>query len=819
MKKMNKLFALLLAAALLFTLAACGKGEDKPEVTPTPEMVYASEFTAFPEAYSRSEANFNIFYTDENGFVGSVNEKVGEREPFEGEVAEYDGQFDIFEPRLYTMDYSGKMTKLAYTPLKPETEHADAEVGSWIAGVAPMSSGYAVLEEVYVSWSDAPGGVERYSEEWYQYQNAEDNYYIRLLDAEGRELRSAAVDLDYLRSQEEYFNPYRFVLLEDGTLLTSGEKSVFAFDSESGNYLYKIDGNFDWIMNLIRLRDGTVYVAGYGMNAKGSYDPQLCELDVKNHKIDAPLNTTGNFYQAMPGNDRYLIFYTDGSYFCGLDKETLEEIRLFNWTNVDVFDDELNSFAVLSDGTVVGLLLEWDKNYENATRTLVTVREVPSSSLPQKTVLTLASDGLDWNVRRELIRFNRASETTRIELLDYSQYDNYETDYDENGYGENGGMTKLRTEILSGKMPDILDLARMPVRQLAAKDLLLDLYPLLDADPELSRNDIFPNVLRALEIDGKLSMISSGFYIQTCIGAKRVVGDKPGWTYRQLNEALATMPEGCSVFSVGMTRDTILDIMMELDLGQFVDWKTGKVSFDSQAFVDLLNFIKSFPAAFDWEKYEWTEDDSDYNRIREGRQLLLNYGLSGFSDLGTYESVFGGPDSFTFIGYPTSEGVGNLLRIDSGFAISRDCKDAQAAWQFLRTLLTEKYEEDNVYNFPVNRNVFEKQKKDAMTPTYVKDEDGNILLDPETGEKQMETKGWSVDFETMEDIPIYSYTAEQIAVIEQVIASTDRVPDSNKALVDIVREQAQAFFAGQRSAEEVAKLVQSKANIYVNEQR
>ena len=39
------------------------------------------------------------------------------------------------------------------------------------------------------------------------------------------------------------------------------------------------------------------------------------------------------------------------------------------------------------------------------------------------------------------------------------------------------------------------------------------------------------------------------------------------------------------------------------------------------------------------------------------------------------------------------------------------------------------------------------------------------------------------------------------------------------SILDIVTEQAQAYFAGQKSADEVAKLVQSKANIYVNEQR
>ena len=819
MKKITKLLALLLTTAMLFSLAACGK-TDKPEATPMPETVYASEFTTFPETYKRTEANFNVFITDENGFVGAVNEKVGEREPYEGEVAEYDGQFDIYEPRLYTMDFTGKMTKLEYEPLRVETGVENAEHSAWIGGMAKIDGGYLVLEQAYTAWNNAPAGVERYSDEWYQYSASEEKYYIRKLDAAGRELKQAQLDTDFVINEEGYFSPSRFVLLDDSTLLTCGDGALYAFNTDTGNYLYKLDASgFEWIMNLFKVADGTVYVVGYGQSGDGMYKPTLRPVDVQKRGLGEALEAKGDFDNVFPGNDRYLFYYNSGNYFCALDKETMQEVRLFNWINVDVLSDDLQSLAVLQDGSVVGLMTEWDKNYENATRTLLTVREVPSTSLPQKTVLTLASDGLDWNLRRQLVKFNRASDTVRIELLDYSEYDNYETDYDDSGYGENGGMTKLRTEILSGKMPDILDLAGMPTRQLAAKGLLMDLYPLLDADPKLSREDIFPNVLKALEINGKLCSVSSGFYIQTCIGAKRAVGDTPGWTYQQLNEALAAMPEGCSVFGISTTRDFVLETMLELDMGQLVDWETGKVSFESPEFVSLLNFVKNFPATFDWQNHEWAQEDEDYNRIRQGKQLLLDYYLSDLNVIPSCESLFGGPDSFTVIGYPTSSGVGNLLRVNSGYAISRDCKDADAAWQFLRILLTEEYEADWNYNFPANRNLFEKQKKDAMTPTYQKDADGNILLDPESGEKQMEIKGWTYDLETMEDIPIYCYTAEQIAQVEAVITATDRVPDQNKALVDIVREQAQPFFAGQRTAEEVAKFVQSKANIYVNEQR
>ena len=53
----------------------------------------------------------------------------------------------------------------------------------------------------------------------------------------------------------------------------------------------------------------------------------------------------------------------------------------------------------------------------------------------------------------------------------------------------------------------------------------------------------------------------------------------------------------------------------------------------------------------------------------------------------------------------------------------------------------------------------------------------------------------------------------------ELIESTEKVVNYDSSIYDIVAEQSAAFFAGQKSAEEVAKLVQSKANIFVNEQR
>ena len=59
-------------------------------------------------------------------------------------------------------------------------------------------------------------------------------------------------------------------------------------------------------------------------------------------------------------------------------------------------------------------------------------------------------------------------------------------------------------------------------------------------------------------------------------------------------------------------------------------------------------------------------------------------------------------------------------------------------------------------------------------------------------------------------------TAQQL---RELVSTTTKVANYDSSIFEIVREQVQAYFEGQRSAEDVAKLIQSKANIFVNEQR
>ena len=373
-------------------------------------------------------------------------------------------------------------------------------------------------------------------------------------------------------------------------------------------------------------------------------------------------------------------------------------------------------------------------------------------------------------------------------------------------------LTKLTTELLAGNVPDIIDLNGLPYTQLAAKGLLEDLYPYIDADPDFGREDIFPNVLKALEVNGGMYSTCSSFYLITAIGAASVVGDEPGWTYDDYYAALATMPEGCEGFDVGYDRNSLLTICLVLDLDEYMDWSTGECRFDSEDFVKLLEFAAS-GGNFDYDRYEFSRDDSASVRIQQGRQMLTMATFSGVDFMyEDYDKLFGG--KATFVGFPTLHGVGSLMSISDGYCISSACPDKDAAWQFVRTVLTDGYQSSGFY-LPTNKNTFEEQLAASMVVEYLRDANGNYLLD-ENGERIPQSKGGFTD--GINSYEIYATTEAQAEQLRSVIASATKLTDYDESIISIVTEQAAAYFSGQKSAQEVARLIQSKASIYINEQ-
>ena len=179
--------------------------------------------------------------------------------------------------------------------------------------------------------------------------------------------------------------------------------------------------------------------------------------------------------------------------------------------------------------------------------------------------------------------------------------------------------------------------------------------------------------------------------------------------------------------------------------------------------------------------------------------------------------VLGG-EPVTFVGYPTEHGVGSMFaQMGNAFAISSTCADRDAAWQFVRQFFLPVYQEQfKGFAFPTNLSVYEEMKQEAMAQQYQRNPDGSYTLDA-NGNRLPVDRG-SVNLGGAE-VKLQAATQADVAAVEEIIGATTHVLHTDDSVKEIIVSGAAGYFADQRSLDEAVKQIQSRANIYVNEQR
>ena len=815
-KRTIRLLAMALCLVMVFGLTACGSGEQTSPAAqtgaPGETAAPAAQTTSAPSGFVWKSEFMDIDVDAENGiqpvlftddgFYASGQIKTGKQEIPEGEVEAYEGQYDILSTVLYFVDKNGKAERLPdFTPASPlaNTEGKKDFYSYCNLGKPLMNSegNLIVLEQHGAVWYDGPeeayGTDEQYMDG--NYHN-EQSYDILTLTKDGAELSRAPVDID---TTDLWLNIANVACDADGNMIVILDTNLHGI-APDGSIAWSIQTDY-YLNSMITLSDGTLAVMMYGDNG-----PELRPVDIAEKTLGTAYTIPDSTWSMFSGDENYDFYYTSGLYLYGFKLGEEEPEKILNWMSCDINGDTVGnqSLNISSDGTITGVTMEYGR--EKVESQIFTLTRVPADSVPQKQILTVAQLEYfpNYQLSNLIVRFNRTHDNVRLEYKDYNEFNTPDD--------SSAGMTKFMTEVMAGTLPDILPTSQLPYRQLASKGLLEDLYPYIDADKDFGRDDFFANLLDALEVNGGLYQMVPAFSVETLVGAASIVGDTPGWTYDEFNAALAKMPEGCTPLDPYVTRDQVLSSLLYADMDQFVDWSTGKVSFDTDNFKQMLEFVKQFPAEYNWEEHEGAE--STQSLIQQGKQMLAQTYLYGLDALLWDNVNFGG--KATYIGWPTSEGVGSIMRFDNGYAISKNCSNKEAAWEFLHGMLTEEGQAE-IYMIPANRNVFQKSLEDIMTPKYLKDANGNYLLD-ENGEKRQEARATWFD-ENGEQHSIYAMTQEQADEILEIISTCTKVASYDTSIYNIVYEQAQGFFAGQKTVDDVARLIQSKANIYVNEQR
>lgn len=497
-----------------------------------------------------------------------------------------------------------------------------------------------------------------------------------------------------------------------------------------------------------------------------------------------------------PGIGEYLFFSTANQVLIGWNVERNSLVELVSWLETGINTSTLLGFSINADGQILAAV--------NETNSTLLAMMTPGADIPEKTVLTLASVSDKSYLRECVSKFNRTSNTCRIV---YKPYYTQTVDFSPGGYQQ--GMTRLLTELSAGKLPDILYVDSLPVLQFGGMGMLEDLWPYIENDPELGRTAVMEHVLECAEQNDELYMIFNTFGINTVVGSKAVVGDRTSWTLDDLRVALATMPEGCAIFSPYSTKLETLKNILYADLGSYVEWESGACSFDGEEFKDILSFCNEMEA----EQGGWAQW---YTLVPEGKEMLLDNVLRNFIRIQEHEAIFGG--EISYVGYPRSDGeCGSSFNVDNPIAMTTSCKDKEGAWSFLRQfLLPQELPRDTLGDifvsnaaFPVNRKSFETLLDESMK------------LNSSNGEEDRPPKGTVFDGSegTLFDLTYTPTTQAQYDQIMELYNAISTVYTEDSALWEIISEQVQPYFAGDKSVDEAARLIQSRTELYVNERK
>lgn len=787
MKKTARILSAMLAVCLLAGLLS-GCGGKAGSATPTPGgggMVWVPEFRTLPEAMGSFDCacfSGDTFYA---GGMASDAQMSG----YDGTSASFSASVDengvVRGPAIYRV--SGGGTECVSLPgyqfaAIPEGLEGSVSVD---AICAAQDGTLWVFESAYCYHYELPEGFAGTDQDKGQYYKDDgQRFALRHLAEDGSELLN--VDLSSLAGEGSYLYVRGMVCDAAGNVYLGTDSAVVCYD-QSGALLFNLPAENGPMVGLTA--DGEVFASTY----KSDYSAQEIKvINTASKSWGAGIEIPTDAYSVYSGSGDAYFLYSTGSALYGYNKEKGESVKLFDWLGCDIDQNAVRTVSMGEDGTVRCA----DYSYDDGSGELVRLSQKAADTVEEKTTLTLATMSLGSQLRKQVLKFNKTNDAYRIDVHDYSEYN---TSAD-----QTAGMTKLNTEIIAGNVPDIIDVSQLPVGQYVSKGLLENLYTFIDADGELSRDSFVQSIMKAMEIDGGLYQATSSFGVFTVIGNSTVVGNQMGWSMDDMMSTLATQPEGTELFQPGIPRSELLQIMCYMYMDKLVDWQTGTCSFDSADFRELLNFCAMFNDNTD-QSQENTE--SEASRITSGKQMLEIITAGSFTDCQMYEAMFGG--SVTYKGFPMTEGVGNVAYIDSGLAISSKCADKDGAWSFVRTFLTEAYQESgDVWSFPTNQKAFDQNVLDAMKKEYTTDANGNQVESAKGG------IGWD-DFY----IDIYAVTQQQADGIIALINSVTSTMVYDDSITNIVKEEAAAFFGGGQSVDTAAKNVQSRVSLYVNEQK
>ncbi len=397
-------------------------------------------------------------------------------------------------------------------------------------------------------------------------------------------------------------------------------------------------------------------------------------------------------------------------------------------------------------------------------------------------IVKIATVVPDAELSHYVSQYNSANDKYKIEIVNYGQ----SQDREEN-------INALKMDIVSGNAPDIMPFnGDMPIDTFGAKEsIFVDLYSMIDNDPDLSREDFVDGFLEGMESNGKLLMITPSFIIKTIECKDKFLNGLTSWNFDQMMESYNKISDNIDL-TVDSKYGSPTSAFYELiNYNSFIDYDKGICDFDNETFIKLLKFFKDNNLGSD-NSSGW---DSDMIRDHYKNDVLMLKltEVSNFLELYAMErECFNEPA--TIIGYPTENGSVSYVEIDNGYSILANSDVKDGAWDFIKySFFSDSYYSGTKgrYTFPAIDRYIDEQMEDFNKLISEEQNEGESFP-PMSDEESKEYKAW-------------------------VRESAKNVVKLDNNVIRILWDELNAYFNDERSAEETAKMIQNRVSLYVSE--
>ena len=587
------------------------------------------------------------------------------------------------------------------------------------------------------------------------------------------------------------------VVNEDGivcALKRMGGESELLFYDDEGALLFSVkdksnDYENGWMIYDVLVEKDVFYALGMYHKDNLSY---LIPVDVGaqtfGERIDMsvnPMNTTVSDGVVCTSDSDSVRVYS---------LERQESATLLFWNNQDVaFDLQQASVLLLSGDKILVNSAEFDSGSRLTRTSFSYLSRADVNPNANKTLIQVGGVEItqDQGFMEAVQKFNEKSEDSRIRLIDYSKQLQAQGVTD---YSEVDRIVEMM--YLSGEIPDVLfaggQVGVADFSFYASRGLFADLNVLMDQDDTFQRED-YVDLLFDLPASGdKLFYTFYSFGIGGVRTRAANLAGKDGWTLSELE----TLFDSFSARDV-MYPESRFGLLLHLGsacFSELVDTAEKKAYFESDYFKKILAFCKNHGLSDEeWVDYQislpFVADTSilEGSALRNGTlQFSFSYGCASAEEWKHLWNSIG--SDVALVGYPADSGSNLVCSPRNIFAIAESSENKEAAWEFVEFMLSESFREQEI---PVSKSWIEQRIQEQMAPL---------------------SNSWYADL-----IEMTPLTEEGAEAFRELLQRPMVLSYYDPLIFNIILEESGAYFAGQKSVDATAKIIQDRVQVYLNQ--